>query len=512
MNSYPAISVGPRDRGRSYGVLAHGLSAEDFARFRPVLEDFSLALAAWADLGLQRFVALTPLDPARSAYVLWRARFLGTGELGTIAAANGLLITAQALEALEGRAHRLLSALPEPDGSPFGDAAVTASPAPEPVAGSGMALAPFGLEWRDQVVEVLDGADPEAVLIGALEGLSPAAQIARIDGWASTGALRASGGFDPGEAFRLIVRPRDEVQGADLSGRATVQIHNGHLSGEAVSEPPVWRLWRAINRASGTAEAAASDWKPAWLALPADRVATLALLQKAAPLRVEDRLDLIAAAVTDAGAQSDLAAPMGMAAGQALLRLAASAERGEDAVHYLEAGLTQTRFGEPVGREIAGAAPLDASLFAVSKTALGRALELGLIERMAGPEGAGAITTLPSEALMMMLGESLRLAETTPAMRGLAVGLIRRLAEGEGLSRRYAAAGVSALVEMPVRVQDTGLATPAIAALVREFPRIDRAAYAAHAIRPLLRGETRLARPAFVDAMRAMTRLLEAAA
>lgn len=508
MNAYPAISVGPRDRGRSYGVLAHGLTAEDFARFRPVLEDFSLALAAWADLGLQRFVALTPLGPARSAYVLWRARFLGAGELGTIAAANGLLISAAALEAIEGRAHRLLAALPEPEGSPFGDVAVTASP----LRGSATALAGLGLEWRDQVVEVLDGADPEAVLVAALEGMSPAAQIARIDGWASTGALQSSGGFDPAEAFRLVVRPRDEVQGAGLSGRRTVPVQNGQTTVEAESEPQVWRLWRAVNRAAGSPDAAASDWKPAWLALPADRVATLALLQKAAPLGLEDRLTLIAAAVEAADAQPDLATPMGTAGAQALLRLAASAERGEDAVAYLEAGLTQDRFGEAVGREIAASAPLDATLFAVSKTGLGRALDLGLIERMAGPEGAGAMATLPSEALMMMLGESLRLAETTPQMRSLAVDLIRRLAEGESLSRRYAAAGVSALVEMPVRVQDTGLATPGIAALVQEFPRIDRAAYAAHAIRPLLRGETRLARPAFVDAMRAMTRLLEPAA
>ena len=508
MNDYPTISVGPRDRGRSYGVLAHGLSAEDFARFRPVLEDFSLALAAWADLGLQRFVALTPLDPARSAYLLWRARFLGTGELGTIAAAHGLLISAAAVEAIAGRAHRLLSALPEPDGSPFGGAVLTATPTPP----SAEPLAAFGLEWRDQVVEILDNADPEAVLVGVLEGLSPAAQIARIDGWASTGALQTSGGFDPVEAFRLIVRPRDEVQGAGLSGRTTVQVQNGQVTGESDSAPPVWRLWQAINRASGTAQAAGSDWKPGWLSLPPDRVATLALLQKAAPLGLEDRLALIAAAVTEAGGQADLAATMQTAGGEALLRLAASAERGEDAVHYLEAGLTQARFGEGVGRTIARAAPLDATLFAVSKAGLNAALQLGLIERMAGPEGAGAMAALPSEALMMMLGESLRLAETTPAMRGLAVGLVRRLAQGESLSRRYAAAGVSALVEMPVRVQDTGLATPAIAALVQAFPGIDRSAYAAHALRPLLRGETRLARPDFIDAMRAMTRLLEPAA
>lgn len=508
MNDYPAISVGPRDRGRSYGVLSHSLTADDFARFRPALEDFSLALAAWADLGLHRFVALTPLDAERTAYVLWRARFIGAGELGTIAAANGLLITAEALDRLEGRAHRLLSALPEPDGSPFGASPLVAVPSQA----SAAPLAPFGLEWGDQVVEILDGADAEPLLVGALEGLSPASQIARIDGWASTGALQASGAFDPAEAFRLIVRPQDEVRGAPLSDRHVVQVRDGQAVTAAEVEPLVWRLWRAVERAAGSPDAAASEWKPAWLTLAADRVGTLGLLQKAAPLGLDDRLTLIAAAVGEAGADADLAAPMGTAAGQALLRLAASAERGEDAVRYLEAGLTQARFGEEVGREIARFAPFDASLFALGKTGLNKALELGLIDRMAGPEGAEAMAALPSEALMMMLGESLRRAETTPAMRKLAVGLIRRLAEGEALSRRYAAAGVSALVDMQVRPQDTGLATPAVAGLVCEFPTIDRGAYAAHAIRPLLRGDVRTSRPAFVDAMRAMTRLLESAA
>ncbi len=90
--------------------------------------------------------------------------------------------------------------------------------------------------------------------------------------------------------------------------------------------------------------------------------------------------------------------------------------------------------------------------------------------------------------------------------------LDRRLAVGETLSRRYAAAGVTTLVGMQTRPQDTGLATAAIAGLVREFPAIDPGAYAAHAIRPGVRGDVRLDPPAFVDAMRAAVRLLEPAA
>jgi hypothetical protein len=190
----------------------------------------------------------------------------------------------------------------------------------------------------------------------------------------------------------------------------------------------------------------------------------------------------------------------------------APAARGEDAAAYLEAGLTQARFGPEVAREIARAAPFDANMFALSKTAVARALELGMIDRLAGPEGEGAVAALPSEALMMMLGESLRRAETTPAMRKLAVRLIRRLAEGETLSRRYAAAGLTTLADMPVRPQDTGLATPAIAALVREFPAIGPRAYADHALRPVVRGEVRVDPPEFVDALRAAVRLLEPAA
>ena len=517
MTAYPAIRIGPRDRGRSYGVLEHGLAAEEFARFQPLLEDFSLALAAWADLGLKRFVALTPLNAARSAHVLWRGRFIGAGELGTVAVANGLYLSAEAMEAIEGRAHRLLPALPEPDGAPFGGSAVTAEPGPA----TPSPLAPFGLEWRDHVVEVLDGAEPEAVLVSALDGIWPETQVARVDGWASTGAFQASGAFDPAEAFRLIVRPHDEARGAAAPGRREVQVRDGRVVTAAEPEPAVWRLWRAIEQAAGSGQAsagqassgrAASDWKPGWLALPADRVGTLGLLQKAAPLTLEDRLDLIAGAVEAAASDAELSETMGTAAGQALLRLAASADRGEDALRYLEAGLTQARFGDEAAREIARSAPLDARLFAMDKTGLNRALDLGLIDRVAAPEGAEALAALPSEALMMMLGESLRRAEATPAMRRLAVGLIRRLAVGETLSRRYAAAGVTTLVGMQARPQDTGLATAAIAELVREFPAIDPGAYAAHAIRPVVRGDVRLDPPAFVDAMRAAVRLLEPAA
>lgn len=486
-------------------MLNHSLAGEDFARLRPMFEDFGLALAAWADLGLQRFAALVPLDASRSDFVLWRARFIGAGELGTVAVANGLVITAEQMERLDWRAHRLLGSLPEPDGRSFGAERISAEPAPPPVA----PMAALGLEWRDQVVDILDGTDPEAVLVAALEGISPPVQIARIDGWATTGALQASGAFDPADAFRLIVRPQGEPRGATPADHHAAQIESGQVLSPPETPPPVWRAWQAVERASG---AASAGWKPTWLTLSVDRVATLALLQNAAPLGVEDRLSLIAAAVREAAAEPDLVEPMGVAAGQTLLRLAANAEQSIDGVRYLGAGLKEARFGDDTAREIVRSAPLAPTLTGLDAPALERAMDQGLLDRMAGVEGGGTLSQFEPGVLMTMLGKSLHRASSATVMRTLAITLIGHLATGDTLARRYAAAGVSALIDMPIHVHDAGLATPAVVRLVREFPGIDRGAYAARALRPVLRGEVRPTRPAFVEAMRATTRLLEPAA
>lgn len=503
----PAISVGPRDRGRSYGVLAHSLAPEDFQRFQPIIEDFSLALAAWADLHLDGFVALVPLDAGRNAWVVWRARHLGAGELGTIAGAHGLLISAEAMEALEGRAHRLLHLLPPPGHGAFGGEGVTA----QPVASGAAPLPAFGLEWRDQVIEVRDGSDPEAVLVAALEGVNPPAQITRIDGWASTGALAASGGFDPAEAFRLIVRPSDEPRSTVAHPAREVVFQNGAVLADPTPAPAVWRAWQAVERARAAfPETPAADWKSGWLNQSPDRPASLALLQSAAALGSDDRLDLIAKATVEACADADLTKAMGQAAAQALLRLAASADREDEGARYVEAGLTETRFDRATAEALAGLMPLEAAP-SLSKPALERALASGLMARLGDSEAASVVAAYPPETRMHLLGESLRRADASPSARALAVHLIRTLAGGETLSRRYAAAGVSALADMGASPSDVGLATPGVAAVVREHPRIDAALYAARAVQPVLRGEVEVDEAAFLDALRAATRLLEPA-
>jgi len=509
MSVYRAIRVGPRDRGRSYGVLEHSLDAADFARFRPVLEDFSLALAAWADLGLRGFVALMPLEDGPGGWVLWRARFLGAGDLGTIAVAHGLLISPGQMEDLEGRAHRLLSGLAEPDGGPFGSRSISAQ-APRPTV---TPIPAFGLEWCDHVVEILDGADPETVLIAALEGVSPAVQIGRIAGWATTGALQSSSAFDPDASFGLVVRPRGEPEGTALSGRCRVQCAGGRVVTPPQAEPPVWRAWTLVDRvAASFAAQAMSAWKSAYGTMPPDRVATLALLQNAAGLGPEERLDLIAAVVAETEKQPDLVEPISVAAGQNLIRLAATSDSDRDAALYLRAGLTESRFGIGVAREIAMSAPIDPMLVSLDTAALERAVDHGLLDRLAGGDADLALRGFNSEALTMMLGKSLTGAAAVASMRALAVDLIARLSGSDALSRRYAAAGISALIAMPIHAHDCGLATSDVARLVLDHPRIDQAGYATHALRPVLRGEVRLPRPAFIDAMRAVTRILEPAA
>lgn len=510
MNDYPTLSIGPRDRGRSYGVLHHSLDADDFARARPRLEDFALALAAWADLGLTRFVALTPLDGPGGPVVLWRARFIGAGELGSIAVANGLFLSEAEVARLDGQAHRLLGGLPEPDGSPFGVARLSigglSTVGPE-------ALPAFGLEWRDQVLDLLDDADPEAVAVAALDGISPRVQQARIDGWATTGALRASGAFDPEAAFRLIVRPRSEpreprrVEGTD---RAVVELNGGRIMAPPQPEPASWRAWQAVERAvAGGPQAVDADWKPAYQALSPDRAAALAILQFAAPMAAPDRLALISRVVSGAPADEEIAEAVRRAAGQALVRLAAAADAPGSSDAYLEAGLTDLVPGDAVAREVVEAAPIEA-LARLGSAATARALEVGLIERVAA--APATVAALGPDLAMAMLGKVLGRPRLEGETRALAVSLIRRLSGGEPLSRRYAAAGVAALMERPADAVDVGLARVEIAGLVRDHPRIDRAAYAERALRPVLRRQTRLTRPAFIEGLRAVALILEPAA
>ena len=508
MNDYPTLSIGPRDRGRSYGVLHHSLEADDFARARPRLEDFALALAAWADLGLTRFVALTPLDGPGGPAVLWRARFIGAGELGSIAVANGLFLSEAEVARLSGQAHRLLGGLPEPDGSPFG---VTRLSITAPAAAGPDMLAVFGLEWRDQVLDLVDDADPEAVAVAALDGISPRVQQARIDGWATTGALRASGAFDPEAAFRLIVRPRSEpreprrVEGGD---RAVVELSGGRIMAppQPEPEPASWRAWQAVAAVSPAVDA---GWKPAYQALSPDRAAALAILQFAAPLAAPDRLALISRVVSGARADEEIAEAVSRAAGQALVRLAAATDETGAGDAYLEAGLTDLALGDAVAREVVEAAPIEA-LARLGPTATARALEFGLIDRVAADPAT--VSALGPDLTMAMLGKVLGRPRLEGETRALAVSLIRRLSGGEPLSRRYAAAGVAALMERPADAVDVGLAGVEIAGLVRDHPRIDRAAYAVRALRPVLRRQTRLTRPAFIEGLRAVAVILEPAA
>ncbi|WGM48207.1 hypothetical protein KOAAANKH_03103 [Brevundimonas sp. NIBR10] len=511
MSDYPTLSIGPRDRGRSYGVLHHSLEADDFARARPRLEDFALALAAWADLGLTRFAALTPLEGPGGPAVLWRARFIGAGELGSIAVANGLFLSETEVARLGGQAHRLLGSLPEPDGSPFGVTRLSIGGLL--TAGPDM-LAAFGLEWRDQVLDLLDDADPEAVAIAALDGISPRVQQARIDGWATTGSLRPSGGFDPDAAFRLIVRPQSEpreprrVEGGD---RAAVELSGGRIMAPPQSEPASWRAWQAVQTAvAGVSQAADTGWKPAYQALLPDRSAALALLQFAAPLTAPDRLALISRAVSGAPADEEIAEALSRAAGQALVRLAAATDEAGAGDAYLEAGLTEVALGDVAAREVVQAAPIEA-VARLGPAATARALEVGLIERVAAA-GVAAVAALGPDLTMTMLGKVLGRPRLEGETRALAVGLIRRLSGGEPLSRRYAAAGVAALMERPADAVDVGLARVEIAGLVRDHPRIDRAAYAERALRPVLRRQTSMTRPDFIEGLRAVALILEPAA
>lgn len=272
--SIATLVIGPQAGGRGYRVLARSPGRAISGAAEGRLSELALVIAGWAEQGEPPAAALIPLTDATAPAVLLRFAHLGSGSLGSIGFANGLLLDNAAFAACGGRPETLLPLLPEPDGSrAFAEAPVTVNQA-APFAPTLRDWSGLGLEWRDRLVVVEDRAEEEATLCSILRSIGPAGPGSRVRGWATTATLPPGGSFSPGRELQLLVVEKSRRRPAlhHLLARASAS----GFDGERVDLPPAARAWERLKslgaRDVDIAEAVgALRWSPEQLeARPAD--------------------------------------------------------------------------------------------------------------------------------------------------------------------------------------------------------------------------------------------------
>lgn len=292
---FPTAVIGPKAQGRNYGLRRYAgprLTSESQAR----LADFALSLAGWAMLRRQRFVAMLPMTADGSSFAVARARHLGEGELGPEAVAHLLIVDAALLEALEWASPRLLRLLPEPADATFGLAPLAVSPLSLAHAVGRPMTAPH-VAWSDTVVDVGD-EDPEAVLASLVEGIEPAAQRARLTGWASTSLIAPAGDLDPARAFKLVTHASAESPTAFQASHELVSL-------KTTAEPPLaWKAWLKLaaiaEREPAAAALRSAQWSQDKARLPADNVMFEEIASACATLTPAAMVDLLRAVMRHA--------------------------------------------------------------------------------------------------------------------------------------------------------------------------------------------------------------------
>jgi hypothetical protein len=246
------LLMGPQAGGRGYRVLA----SCDLPKLDPaaaaILNALPLVLAGWADTGEAQFAARIPLGEAAFPAMLLRARLVGQAVGGSIAYAQGVIATQADAAVLKGAVEAILPAIPMPDGSTDFAAQLLDV---EPGASMNAFAHPWaglGLAWRDRLLLVPDAVEAEPLALSAIAALEPTEQRSRIRGWATTGALRASGPFTPMRAFQLIAIGPGQARPGSHYLPATVTPAG--FNGDQVSAPPTWQTWQRI-QALGDGEA-----------------------------------------------------------------------------------------------------------------------------------------------------------------------------------------------------------------------------------------------------------------
>gem|GEM_PF-5993331 len=218
-----------------------------------MLNDFTLALASWAARGEQAFAVFYPLDQEDRLFLLAKGRYLGRGERGTVAVAHGVLLGRPELDAIRGRAHRLIPLIPDPDESQWraeqlpvpGEIAET-PPHPHPE------LEAFGdfLAWRRSPVRIaVNPSETAAMPLATFLEAIPTGIIDHSVSWCDTRQLPAIGAFDPGRCDVTWF-----AADAGEAGDVTHRVEGGTVSGKIDPAPPVWRIWRGLFDRSGDRE------------------------------------------------------------------------------------------------------------------------------------------------------------------------------------------------------------------------------------------------------------------
>lgn len=348
------------------------------------LDEILASLAHWADSGEAPIMALLPLGDG--AALLLRAAGGGAIGPGALPQAHGVIIPADMLATMDGRAERLLPVLPAPDGSRnFGRSPMLIPPVLPPLP-LRQGWEDIGLAWRNRIVIVPEMADVLPALATVLAGAGPPEQAARITGWATTALLPPAGEFDPWDECQLLVIG----PGRRMPHGMPYLPARFNMLGEpepAITPPAAWRVWAAFREATGTA--AMLPWHPDMTIEPVP--ALLARLADHADADRSHRTPLVQALLAGRGRQgADLkVAGINLLAGWLEQDGAADLADGDC---------------ESLGRAtlLAALASLDAPGHALARMAAPRVLWLtdGLADHpgVAGPLGSAAAVWLASHA------------------------------------------------------------------------------------------------------------------
>jgi hypothetical protein len=497
--------LGPVENGRGYTILARSSDRAEDAAVEGMLRHFSLALAGWADRQPADCVVMFALDAAAETFAVARVAFLGEAELGTVAVAHVVIVPLAAMKALDWRPHRLLTAIPSPaaeDDLTFAEAPLKLDLDALSRADPGPRLAPFGLEWADQDVAV-GAASPEAVLAGAIDGMDPPEQRARITGWATSAAFTRSGAFDPDEAFRLILRGAGEGEAPAGSLRRAVRLTNGQITpvvpAAPATPPPAWRVWTEVEAVARTVATGRDlDWSPRYADHAADTVAAIAILEACLDLDPVGRAALLAA-VADRADETAEGPDLLKGAAIALGRLMEQPGEAEGAAWYLNDYIEANADRPAAVAPVAALALREGVLPWMSAQSLDLLAFAGLADRLAAEAGY-PLDSLPAATRLRLLKAAIQQPGAAERRR-LTVRLIGLCLPEPGAAKTCAQA-VAALLALPSGPEDAALATPAVYDLLQGGGAAVRAAYAGRVLSPILRNEIQMTAPAYLSALK----------
>lgn len=479
----PVVLIGPRARGRNYGVLKRSPGVALSPGAEALLSDFSLALASWADRRLPGFVALFPLDETHSALI--RTRYFGEAGQGAVATAACVILSEAAMQSLEGRAHHLLSGLADPGTYDVGEADVVLASVAE-TTGAHARYAGSGAGWRDTRV-VSTGAAPEQLLGMIIDAVEPAAQRGRISGWATSASLPLVGRFAPAALFRLVVH--DEADGFHAPDLSHTVIHAGPHSLSEGPPPPLsyvaWKSVQQLGQADPTLAYALSTahWERSYAGIDGGAAAAVGLIEACLELNAAARVRLLSLAAAAANRNSgELGEALDAGVGQVISRIAQAEPLA--ASTYLSGLIGAAPPSMPLTRRALADMAMHGEILTTLPDETFQALaEAGLLDGLA--DNADRLEALPKARLLRALHAALLQAAHHPAARRLASALLKRAAEVDPDTSDQFTSAVLGLLAMPEDpTADAELASSAVADLA---PLVILPLLSQRAIRPALR-------------------------